>query len=449
MNVLALIPAIVATIVSWRMSPARAFIVVYLPSLLLVPDYYRWLAPGLPDPNFHQSAILAIAAMYFIQERKWKFSPLDIPILGLAGSMGISQYVATGYADAQNLAFTMLCSVVLPYLLAKSILQDPVVRTDFAKALVLLLALVALASVFEFRFIRNPFQDFLRPFFPGLGYGWVTNIRWGFGRIAGPYGHSILAGIMFAVGYRVHRWLQDGGHWGSSKSDRIRVFLVTVSLLGGALMTLSRGPWIGAVLGGCVALLGTVKNRNRTALIMVLSGVFLAGPCYLLFKSYVSVDRDQVQSLTQETAAYRKELFEKYVDIAFQRKAWGWGQNTIPKIPGLDSVDNYWLLLALMHGLIALGSFTAIFTIVMSRLAQYGFRTRPSSEESRTAFTLVGIFVVFAFSITTVYLGTQTQPLLFLMAGWADGFLNSRENSWSEDQLQLPPPVFHFKRVLC
>ena len=214
-------------------------------------------------------------------------------------------------------------------------------------------------------------------------------------------------------------------------------------------MTLSRGPWIGALLGGSVAFLGTVKNRYKATLILALVAVFLAGPCYLAFKSYVSVDRDAVQSLTQETAAYRKELFERYVDIAFQRKAWGWGQNSIPKIPGFDSVDNYWLLLALMHGLIALGSFSAIFAIVMSRLALYGFGTRSNSEESRMAFNLLGIFLMFGFSITTVFLGTQTLPLFFLLVGWTDGFLNNPESSWSERELPLPFPVFQFKRVLC
>ena len=119
MNALALLPGIVALIVSRRVTPKYAFIYVYLPALILVPDYYRWLAPGVPDPNFHQSAIIAIAATYFAQMRNWKFSYLDIPIIGLAVSIGVSQYLATGYADAQNLAFSMLCSAILPYLLAK------------------------------------------------------------------------------------------------------------------------------------------------------------------------------------------------------------------------------------------------------------------------------------------------------------------------------------------
>ena len=102
MNFLALLPGCIALIVSLKRSPAQAFLYVYIPSLLVFPDYYRWIAPGLPDPNFHQSAILPIAAVYFWKKQTWRSSYVDLMVLGFAFCVGFSQYLATGYSDART-----------------------------------------------------------------------------------------------------------------------------------------------------------------------------------------------------------------------------------------------------------------------------------------------------------------------------------------------------------
>src|SRR5205085_3251671 len=113
-----------------------------------------------------------------------------------------SQYLATGYPDAQNLIFDMLCMVVLPYALAKGLIEPHGMRVEVAKRVVLILLLVVLAEVYEFRLMVNPFRNFLDPLFPGLmGRGWVTTGRYGFGRAAGPYGHAILCGVILAIGF--------------------------------------------------------------------------------------------------------------------------------------------------------------------------------------------------------------------------------------------------------
>src|SRR5438132_152252 len=151
MEFLAGIPGVISAYVALTKSPERAFLDVYLPVVLILPDYYRWVLPGLPDPTFSEAAILPIAAIFFIKHRPtWKFSVTDFIVLGYAACVGYSEYLNAGYADAQNLMFDMSASVVLPYALAKTMIEPLGLRVQFAKRMVFLLFIVSMISVFEF-----------------------------------------------------------------------------------------------------------------------------------------------------------------------------------------------------------------------------------------------------------------------------------------------------------
>src|SRR5262245_46831089 len=104
MEILALIPLLIAGIVAFGRSPELAFLNVYTPVLLLLPDYYRWRAPGLPDPSFNQAAILpvAIAAIARYGSR-WRFTFTDVLVFGFALCIGYSELLNAGFNEAQNL----------------------------------------------------------------------------------------------------------------------------------------------------------------------------------------------------------------------------------------------------------------------------------------------------------------------------------------------------------
>src|SRR5262245_12933244 len=124
MHFLAIIPGLIATYVAFTKSPAKAFLYVYLPSLLFLPDYYHWELPGLPDPTFNSSAIFPIGIAFLIKkEFKWRYSITDFLVLGYAVFTIFSEYDANDYFNAQNLAFDTICMVVFPYVLAKGIIE--------------------------------------------------------------------------------------------------------------------------------------------------------------------------------------------------------------------------------------------------------------------------------------------------------------------------------------
>lgn len=147
MEAVVAIPALVAAVVAWRYSTQAAFLGVYLPVLLLLPDYYRWVLAGLPDPTFSQAVILPIAALFLVRHTgHWRFSATDWLMLGLAFSMSFSEYLNAGYPDAQNLMFSMLTELVFPYMLAKGLIEPYGLRVRTARRMVFLLFVVAVVS---------------------------------------------------------------------------------------------------------------------------------------------------------------------------------------------------------------------------------------------------------------------------------------------------------------
>jgi hypothetical protein len=89
---------------------------------------------------------------------------------------------------------------------------------------------------------------------------------------------------------------------------------------------------------------------------------------------------------------------------------------------------------------------------MLVRLLRRGL-SEPLADPARSslAFTLASVYVVFIVSVATVYLGLQAVPLLFLITGWAEGYLRSnRSFAMAPEQVARPLPVTHgFRRILA
>ena len=452
MQFLPIIPALIAAYVAIRYSAARAFLQVYIPVLLLLPMYYRWVIPVLPDPTFEQATILPIAAVFLWRHGKdWKFSLADVLIVSFAGCIGLSEFLNTNYNEAQNLMFDMVASVVFPYMLAKGLIEPYQLSVPFAKRIVMMFFIVSILSVYEFRMGLTPWI-LMRRFFPSQGLEWVTTFRYGFARIGGPYGHAILAGLALAVGFRLQRWLEWKGEWeprfkwlkwlGVSKAR-----LITIGIVGGIIMTMVRGPWLGGLAGAALTAVGRTRHRQRALLTIAAVIVIIGIPAASSFYAYASVGRAHAKTPSQETAAYRMELIDKYVNTAMKHATRGYGRNTWPQDPTAPSIDNYYLLLCLMHGLIAVGLLLGIMVLMTVRLVRLEMRSEVTYPlGSSLGFTLAGIFVVYAVTIATVYMGLQTVPIFAIITGWSEGYLlGERYPSYPH----VPPPPFNFRRIVA
>lgn len=454
MSLIVYIALIAAIKASSQYTPGRAMLAVYLPVLLLLPDTFHAVTPGLPDPSFNQAAIIPIFMVTLMKYGPaWRPSVADLLVIAFTCSIAYSEYLAAGYSEAQNLIFTMITGAMAPYLLARMTIAKERLHIQTARCFVGIMFALAVFGLFEAKFGFNPFIAILERFFPGQG-GWVTTFRHGLARVAGPYSHAILAGIMMGFAYRLQRWLQWGEHW-ENKFQRISLpwskpKFITFWLFIGCLMTVARGPWIGGFIGGALAMVSKTKNKKKSLLIMLSIMVVTGVPASIAFSSYLDVPPGMPMTESQESAIYRKVLMDKYTDIALDHAWLGWGRNTWPKVGGMESIDNYYLLLSLMHGLLATILLVTIMFWLSIRLILHGLK-EPVGHNS-LAFCFAGMIIGVFVSLATVYLGENVLPAFFFILGWAEGLLQDpasdpgyRENQEKNKSMQMKSP---FKRIM-
>lgn len=72
-------------------------------------------------------------------------------------------------------------------------------------------------------------------------------------------------------------------------------------------------------------------------------------------------------------------------------------------------------------------------------------------EANSLAFTFLGIIIAFFVSLVTVYLGESVVPALFLMLGWAEGYIQGNGYRGIGSLPATPPAQatgFNFRRVI-
>jgi hypothetical protein len=451
MDLIILLPAIACWIALAKGPIRRALLNVYLPAVLLLPQYYFLRFPHLPPLTFADAAILPLGAALWVTEmRSWRFDWMDVWVLLLAVSAGLSEGMSAALADGTwkdlfsvntpalegNLAngglqlFQGICAMVLPYMLGKLLIErqgaeGQPARKRVIRRMVVLLAIVAGISVVDFLAGKSIWQMVFRHFFAGQQTVWPVQVRWGFGRAAGPFAHAILAGMIFLMGLIYCLWLRAfAPKWGTRK-----IFsglpltvrgLVLGAMIGGLLMTQSRGPWIGVGLALVFALLMWKLPLGKATLAFVLVLTVFSIAAYYYGKRYTDVDINHARSEEQRNAIYRRELIRTFVPIIKERKAFGWGITTLPTVNGQHSIDNEYLLLAATQGLTGLGLFLLILLGSVTRL--YRLARRPLGTEDRAlVFAHLTVLMGLMTALTTVYLGEQALLLLFFIVGWIHG----------------------------
>ncbi|MCB9897823.1 MAG: O-antigen ligase family protein [Planctomycetes bacterium] len=418
MQIVVLLPALVAGLVSLLVSPSFALVYVYLPTLLLLPDGFAWNIPGTPGITFHEMGLLPIlAAAPFSHRATWRPKVTDLLVLAFVVVLGASQYHNTDAAATRNLLFDVICSMAGPYFIASLLIEQEGRRVEFAKVFITMLILVSLLSVWQFRMGTNLFSVILEVFFPGQDLG-PSGYRLGFARISGPLGGPILAGMVLAVALFLMAWLHRCGH-----VQRRVSWLAIITLTVGFAMTQSRGPVMGFTLAACPAMLGFVRAKERMLFrilfVFVVAGAVMASSV----SSYVQGGRDAAQTIDQRNAAYRLDLIDAYIPTIMERPQMGWGAGEWPVTDRLYSVDNHYMLLALDHGLYSVGLLLAIILWVSGRLFFVGLRSAYEDPTGILAFILLGAVVSIGLTIATVYLGAQTRHVLFMMLGWSEAVI--------------------------
>jgi hypothetical protein len=454
------LPAIIALLTIWLSSTEKAVLWVYVPVLLLLPNYFYF---GTPPMNFAQYAILPIglAVWWRAINGKWKWSIVDVLVGAFLVWNFLSDFHAVGFVDIFKRISAPLTLAVFPYMIGKAVIESRGVRLVFMRRFVFCLFLDCLLSTYEVRMGQNPARTFFIQFFPTSS--WPSQVREGLVRAAGPFGHAILLGTVIGVAIILHRYVSYLNLWeprfrflpfGLSKE-----WVILIVLVGGILLTQSRGPWIATLVGLGLAYCGTsthYKRAFRRVTAVLLVGGFFS---YLVAKAYLSQSYEELiaqseskVSEEQRSAAYRADLVNRYQEIALRESVWGWGTNTWPKLPAMPSVDNAYLLMTLMYGFTGLAIYGTVLIVAFGRLLRRALSPAElPSHERALLFVLFGIGVSIALSTVTVFLGEQLYPLLFLFLGWGEGCLasDSRNSPALDEPVILDwQPKYHFRGVI-
>ena len=177
------------------------------------------------------------------------------------------------------------------------------------------------------------------------------------------------------------------------------------------------------------------------AVVVVVGGYGLA--------QYLDIKPGQTMTMSQESALYRKELFEKYFDIAVDHAWLGWGLTTWPKVLGMPSIDNYYLLLALMHGIPAMFMLITMMLLGAGQMVARGLQEPEGS--SPLGFTFAGILLAVFISLGTVYMGEQVVPMFFFVLGWAQAWRVTPATALGPNPSGLQPAQSRhaFRRVIA
>jgi hypothetical protein len=448
-----------AIVVIRRRGLQAAFLDVWIPFFLVLPFGFWVDIPGLPAPNFMQAATLPILFVLFRDRlAQMRFGAMEALLLLYVAVRVFADFLGRGYSDAQNYAFYMLSALVGSYLIGRYVIDSRRMDIDTSRRFVLMFLLFFPLFVYEAKFWVSPIYQLVSPLFPGSGSG--LSLRWGFARTAGTFEHPILACVMIVAVYRLHRWLHWIGEWGRPQpglmgtlqrlSARIPIAFshqISIVLIVMAVMTISRGPWIGAFAGATVAAVGNFTNRKRWLAIVV--AAFLVGGIggQLALDAYITPKEGEVLSGEAQTMLYRKVMIDQYKEFLLEKLWTGWGLTTVPKIRGMESVDNAFFLMALQHGLPAVIVFGTILASAI--VSQIRFGLQAPKGESPVGFTFAGIYVMCVISFLTVYMGSQTEPLLFLLLGWGESV---RQRGLEPAQEKGAParagPARPFRRVM-
>ncbi|MDH3348527.1 MAG: O-antigen ligase family protein [Desulfobulbaceae bacterium] len=432
MQALAVLPLVLCAIMLTMLPAERVFLYLFFPFLLAVPTGYYFPLPGLPDLNFFHFAALPIICWWIFRGvKEHQLSFMDLLVFSYAMITIVSEFYTMGVKDGINIVIDRVMQIFIPYILLKHFFRYNYLRVPILKVIVVIGAGLALLSLPEFKFdiaVTDP-----------LNWLWPENIRlpglprYGFVRVAATFTHPILAGLMWAFFTLFAVWLHKQRVW---QNTRFGLAMIVLNV-GGLILSISRGPMLGLVAGLVVLYIGWNSNRVKALTLVLTATILVAPPVVIKFVEYVSIDRFNAVTSEQENAAYRKELLDNYIDVIKESPWIGYGIQGVPVVGGQRSVDNQYLFIALRHGVFSLGLFIAITLYVIGRLAVYGWKTPPDHSGGMLAWALIGCAGTWFLTLATVWMGAQSEQMVFLVAAMADTF--GREVGTVPESVALTP----------
>ena len=449
MQYIFLVPFLVALYYVATGQREKAFLNVYLPCTFLLPSYYALRIQHSPLEFSATTALLPIGiSLLFSSPHRPKFRRMDLWIILFVLSYAASEFLKEW--DWRDAAFSVtnfaLMEMFMAYVVGRMIIE-PNLRIETAKRITSLILLLTPFVFIEFGLSKNIWLLLSQHL--GLpGGGWFVQFRGGHARVAACFGDAILAGIVFmcaiAINFPLRQIYKTNknrlGPWMSKFQEfHIPILLFIVFLL----LTRSRAPMGCAVL--CLIILQIPKYKNmRAATAVVLILLALSGTLIYYYLNKYTSTAEAYLSEEQSSAVYRRQMLVEYKPILDEGGWLGYGIYHHPRVGGLESIDNDYMLVQLSQGRLGLYLFVLIALESGWTAITYAIKFR-SRESLFFVFGLLGALFGIFLSITTVYLGEQVQQILFLLIGWSQSLQDT--DSEGTGPIEVTQSKFSFRRV--
>lgn len=437
MSELLLIPGLISLfLVAWGRAES-AFLSVYLPCLLCLPDDYRLRIPHLPPTSVAEFALIPLGAIGIVRLfRGGSFALMDLLIILYAASTSLSEILhAAVLNDALFYCMDNFILTCLSYVVGRTLIE-PELRLATVRRFVSCVLFDGIPGVWEWRMGQSLYGLWGQRFFGVTTIEPYVQLRNGFGRMGSVFGGGEPGGIGFAMTFCLNSWLVylrrvkppvDLGKWLTKLEDyHVAGFLLFAYVV----MAQSRGPQIALAAGFVILQIPRFKN---TRMVTIVAAVMLVGG-YLgmqaFFDSYMSSADPNAMTEQQGSVLYRRTMNALYPPIA-EKGGWtGYSVLGIPHVPGMASIDNHYLLVHLAWGRLGYYCLLLIVWENIRVLLVRSWQVKPF-EDRAFVFSMLAAMAVLWFTLLTVFLGGQLPQISCLLIGWMQSTGERREEGFS------------------
>jgi hypothetical protein len=424
MSMLILVPGLISLyLVLWG-SVETAFLSVYLPCLLGLPDDYRIRIPHLPPTSAAEFALIPLGVLGIIRLiRSGSFALMDLLVLLYTASIGLSEILHASLNDGIFSAMNAFITIFLAYVVGRKLIE-PDLRLATVRRFVTVVLLDGIPGLYEWRMGSSLYGMFGQRVLGVTAVSAGVQLRNGHGRMGSVFGGDAeLAGITFGMTFCLNGWLVYLRRVKASvdlgkiltKLEKYRV--PELFLLLCVFLTQSRGPLIALGAGYLILQIPRFESTRMMTIVvaLLLVGGYKGMQAY--FDSYTNVTNATVTTEQQGSALYRKEMNKVYPPIAEEGGWTGYGVLGFPHVEGKLSIDNQYLLVHLAWGRLAYYLFVLIAWENIRVLLMRSWQLK-AFEDRAFVFSMLAAMAVLWFTLLTVYLGAQMPQISFLLIGW-------------------------------
>jgi hypothetical protein len=424
MSLLVVLPFFISLYFVLRGRVDTAFLNVYLPCLLAVPDDYRIRIPHFPPTSAAEFALIPLGLVGISRLiGSASFALMDLLALLYASSIGLSELLhAPVVNDGIFSAMNAFIAIFLAYVAGRKLIE-PDLRFATVRRFVILVLLNGFPGFYEWRMGQSPYGIFGRRVLGLTNILESVQIRNGRGRMGSVFSGGEPGGIAYAMTFCLNAWLvylrrvKDSVDLGKTLTMLEKYHLAELLLFSYVYLTQSRGPLLAFGAGFLILQIPRFKSTRIMTIVvaLLLAGGYKAATAY--FASYASGSEANAQTEQQGSAIYRQEMNLVYPPIA-EKGGWtGYGVLGFPHVEGKMSIDNHYLLVHLAWGRLGYYLFLLVVWENIRVLLMRSWQLKAPKDRA-FVFSMLAAMAVLWITLLTVYLGGQLPQISFLLIGW-------------------------------